>query len=43
VTYTTQNPDDYAAGIYNGLSATLVTQNGFLTITFNLTATFFAP
>jgi len=41
--YTAANPDDYAAGIYNGLSATLVTQNGFLTITFNLNATFFAP
>jgi hypothetical protein len=37
-TYVTQNPADYAAGIYNGLSATLVGQNGFLTITFFLDA-----
>jgi hypothetical protein len=37
-TYTTQNPNDYNAGIYNGLSATVVGQNGFLTITFNLDA-----
>ncbi|WP_431290400.1 hypothetical protein [Burkholderia cepacia] len=37
-TYTTQNPGDYAAGIYNGLAATIVGQNGFLTITFNIDA-----
>ncbi|WP_186056510.1 hypothetical protein [Burkholderia gladioli] len=37
-TYTTQNPGDYAAGIYNGLVATVVGQNGFLTITFNIDA-----
>ena len=37
-TYTSQNPNDYAAGIYNGLAATVVGQNGFLTITFNLGA-----
>ncbi|WP_186157954.1 hypothetical protein [Burkholderia gladioli] len=37
-TYTTQNPGDYAAGIYNGLAATVVGQNGFLTITFNIDA-----
>ncbi|MDR8750770.1 hypothetical protein FEP95_04760 [Burkholderia multivorans] len=36
--YTTQNPGDYAAGIYNGLAATVVGQNGFLTITFNIDA-----
>lgn len=38
VTYTTQNPGDYAAGIYNGLAATVRGQNGFLTITFNIDA-----
>ncbi len=37
-TYTTENPNNYSAGIYNGLSATIVGQNGFLTITFNLDA-----
>lgn len=37
-TYTTQNPNDYAAGIYNGFAATIVGQNGFLTITFNIDA-----
>ncbi|WP_186084928.1 hypothetical protein [Burkholderia gladioli] len=36
--YTTQNPGDYSAGIYNGLAATVVGQNGFLTITFNIDA-----
>ncbi|MBU9310866.1 hypothetical protein [Burkholderia multivorans] len=36
--YTTQNPGDYAAGIYNGLAATVVGQNGFLTVTFNIDA-----
>ena len=41
-TYVTANPSDYNAGIYNGLSATLVGQNGFLTITFNLDAVQFA-
>ncbi len=38
VTYTTQNPNDYNAGIYNGLSATVVGPSGFLTIDFNLDA-----
>jgi hypothetical protein len=37
-TYTAQNPSDYNSGIYNGLSATVVGQNGFLTITFDLDA-----
>lgn len=41
-TYTTENPDDYQAGIYNGFSATAVGQNGFLTVTFNLDAVQFA-
>lgn len=36
--YTTQNPNDYAAGIYNGFSATVVGQNGFQSITFKLSA-----
>ena len=38
VTYTTENPNNYSAGIYNGLSATIVGQNGFQTITFKLDA-----
>lgn len=42
VTYTTQNPNDYQAGIYNGLAATVVGQNGFLTVTFNIDAVQFA-
>lgn len=37
--YTTENPNDYNAGIYNGFSATVVGQNAFLTLTFNLDAT----
>jgi len=37
-TYTGDNPGDYTAGIYNGLAATMVGQNGFLTIEFNLDA-----
>ncbi len=41
-TYTTQNPSDYNAGIYNGLSATVVGQNGFTSLTFNLSAVQFA-
>ena len=41
-TYTKANPSDYAAGIYNGFSATVTPQNGFQTITFDLTATQFA-
>ena len=41
-TYTQANPSDYAAGIYNGLSATLTGVSGFLTITFNLDAVAFA-
>jgi len=40
--FTTENPDDYKAGIYNGFAATVVGQNGFLSITFNLDATQFA-
>jgi hypothetical protein len=41
--YTQQNPSNYAAGIYNGFSATVTPQNGFLTITFNLDALAFVP
>lgn len=37
--YVAANPSDYAAGIYNGFSATVVGQNGFLTLTFNIDAT----
>ncbi|MHB8914738.1 MAG: hypothetical protein ACYC4K_02875 [Thiobacillus sp.] len=37
-TYTTDNPTNYQAGIYNGLSATVVGQNGFLVIDFALDA-----
>lgn len=36
--YTTANPDNYNAGIYDGLSATLVGVSGFLTIVFQLDA-----
>ncbi len=37
-TYVTENPSDYNAGIYDGFSATVTPQLGFLTITFNLDA-----
>lgn len=37
--YTTANPNNYAAGIYGGFSATVVGQNGFLSITFDIDAT----
>ena len=40
-TYTTENPSDYNNGIYNGFSATVVGQNGFLTLTFQIAATQF--
>ena len=40
-TYTTQFPTNYANGIYGGLSATMVGQSGFLSITFDLTAVAF--
>ena len=36
--YTAANPTNYSAGIYDGLSATFVFQNGFLTITFAIDA-----
>lgn len=37
-TYTTDNPGDYKAGIYKGFTATVVGQNGFLKLIFNLEA-----
>jgi hypothetical protein len=37
-TYVAQNPNDYGNGVYNGLSCTMTSQNGFLSITFNLAA-----
>lgn len=40
-TYVAANPTEYANGIYDGLSATLVGQSGFLSITFNLSAVAF--
>jgi hypothetical protein len=42
-TYTAANPTHYALGIYNGLSVIIATQQGFQTITFNLTVTNLAP
>jgi hypothetical protein len=41
-TYSQQNPTNYSAGIYNGFSADVVGQNGFLSITFALDAIQFA-
>lgn len=41
-TYITENPNDYANGIYNGFAATFNGQSGFLTVTFNLDAVAFA-
>lgn len=43
LTYTQANPTNYAAGIYNGLSATVTPQAGFLTITFDIDAVQFVP
>jgi hypothetical protein len=37
-TYVTENPSNYAAGIYNGLSCTFVPLRGFTSITIYLTA-----
>lgn len=39
-TYITENPGDYAKGIYNGLSATITPMRGFEQITFYLSADF---
>ncbi|MHB8388246.1 MAG: hypothetical protein ACYDBH_01535 [Acidobacteriaceae bacterium] len=41
-TYIAENPTEYAKGIYTGFSASVTSQKGFLTITFNLGA-FFIP
>ena len=41
--YVAINTTDYANGIYNGLYATVATQQGFITITFNLTISNLAP
>jgi hypothetical protein len=41
-TYVAQNPANYQSGIYNGLAATIVSQAGFLNITFNIDAVQFA-
>ena len=41
-TYTTQNPANYAAGIYGGFTATVTPQLGFQSITFNIDAINFA-
>lgn len=37
-TYTTENPNDYKAGLYKGFTATVVGQNGFLQLIFQLEA-----
>ena len=41
VPYSAANPTHYALGIYNGLSVSYITQNGFLSITFNIAVTQF--
>lgn len=41
-TYVADNPDNYAAGIYGGLSALFTAQQGFLKIYFNIDAVQFA-
>lgn len=41
-TYTTQKPNDYAAGIYNGIAVQMVPAMGFDTIGFNLNVSEFA-
>lgn len=40
--YTTANPNDYKAGIYNGLAVSIVGQNGFLQVGVTLSAIQFA-
>jgi hypothetical protein len=37
--YTTENPDDYGIGKYDGLSGIYIVQNGFRTILFNIDVT----
>lgn len=41
ITYTTDNPDDYPIGLYQGLSASIVPAQGFEAIIFNLNVTDF--
>src|ERR1035437_6638439 len=43
LTYTTNNPMDFRAGVYNGLSVTVVPSQGFESITFALNVTDFVP
>lgn len=38
-TYTTQNPSDYRADIYRGLSVTIIPARGFTHVTFNMAVT----
>lgn len=40
--YTTQNPNDYSQGVYNGLSLEFTPQLGFTNIIFNMNVTDFA-
>ena len=39
-TYNQQQPGDYALGQYNGLSAAVVAQNGFMSLVFNMNVSF---
>ncbi len=39
-TYASQNPTNYGSGIYNGLSANIVAQNAFLSLTFFMNLSF---
>lgn len=41
ITYTDENPDDYQAGLYGGLSAVYIPQRGFTEIIFNINVTSF--
>ena len=43
LTYTAAFPNDYSNGVYNGLSVTVSTQQGFLTITFAVVISTLAP
>ncbi|KWB16506.1 hypothetical protein WL32_28240 [Burkholderia cepacia] len=36
LTYTNQNPSDYRAGLYRGLSVTIIPSRGFTHVTFNM-------
>lgn len=41
ITYLTENPDDYATGTYDGFTIIYITQNGFISLLFNLNVTDF--